>query len=246
MTERAPQFGWLLAAAFLTILLWRVPYGSYAVYPFTILATWFHEMGHGLTAWALGGQFDRLLLYPDGSGAALHHAGIEWGRLRRALVAAGGPMGPAIAGSLFVVSTRWQRSAPAVLTLLALGIAASIVLWVRTSFGIAALGGLASLMFIAALRLPAAMQVFLVQFLGVQACISCYRQIGYLLTRTVVIDGNVMLSDTGQIARQLLLPYWFWGALTAAGSLYLVYCSLSFAYAGSETQPAGARSPGND
>ena len=27
-----------------------VPYGGYLLYPFTLLSTWVHEMGHGVTA----------------------------------------------------------------------------------------------------------------------------------------------------------------------------------------------------
>lgn len=48
---------WLVAAAGLTVLLWRFPWGNYLLYPFTLLATWFHEMGHGLTALLLGESF---------------------------------------------------------------------------------------------------------------------------------------------------------------------------------------------
>lgn len=43
-------FTWLMAAALVTVVLWQIPQGDYILYPFTILATWFHEMGHGLAA----------------------------------------------------------------------------------------------------------------------------------------------------------------------------------------------------
>ncbi|PKL76350.1 MAG: peptidase M50, partial [Candidatus Melainabacteria bacterium HGW-Melainabacteria-1] len=41
---------WLIVAAMITVMLWQMPFGGLALYPFTILATWFHEMGHGLSA----------------------------------------------------------------------------------------------------------------------------------------------------------------------------------------------------
>ena len=37
-----------------TVALWQVPYGDTLLYPFTLLATWFHEMGHGLASMLLG------------------------------------------------------------------------------------------------------------------------------------------------------------------------------------------------
>jgi hypothetical protein len=62
----------LIGAAIATIALWQVPGGNYILYPFTILATWFHEMAHGLMAFLLGGKFDRLIIFPNGSGIAYY------------------------------------------------------------------------------------------------------------------------------------------------------------------------------
>jgi hypothetical protein len=47
-----------------------VPFGYYLMYPFTLLATWVHESGHGLGALATGGHFDRLMIFWDASGWA--------------------------------------------------------------------------------------------------------------------------------------------------------------------------------
>ncbi|WP_414422192.1 M50 family metallopeptidase [Synechococcus sp. W60.1] len=97
---------WLVVAAGLTVLLWRFPWGNYILYPFTLLATWFHEMGHGLMAGRLGGEFHRLEIYPDGSGLAIHSGELFLGRVGQALVAAAGPMGPPLAGALFILASR--------------------------------------------------------------------------------------------------------------------------------------------
>ena len=67
---------------------------------------------------------------------------------------------------------------------------------------------------------PRWMQYFSVQFLGVQACISSYQHLDYLFTERVSVGGRgLQYSDTGMIAQQLLLPYWFWGGLLAFISL---------------------------
>ena len=58
--------GLLLCLAIASILLWQTAFGSFLLYPFTILATWFHEMGHGIAAMLTGSDFERLLIFPDG------------------------------------------------------------------------------------------------------------------------------------------------------------------------------------
>jgi hypothetical protein len=65
MTTRTRALGLALAAA-TTVDLWQFAPGRYVLYPFTIPATWFHEMGHGLCAKLLGGSFVSLSLFPEG------------------------------------------------------------------------------------------------------------------------------------------------------------------------------------
>ncbi len=54
---------WLLGAAVTTAILWQLPMGDYILYPFTILATWFHEISHGLMSIILGGNFRELQIF---------------------------------------------------------------------------------------------------------------------------------------------------------------------------------------
>jgi hypothetical protein len=111
MTTRTRALGLALAAA-TTVVLWQFTAGRYLLYPFTILATWFHEMGHGLCAMLLGGSFVSLSLFPDGSGYAVHSGSRFFGRPGLALVAAAGPLGPALAGALLILFSlrpKWSR-----------------------------------------------------------------------------------------------------------------------------------------
>ena len=66
----------LLAALVSAGLHFAQPWGRYVLYPFALLATWAHEMGHGLAALLFGGSFHELDLYPDLGGQALHTAGL--------------------------------------------------------------------------------------------------------------------------------------------------------------------------
>jgi len=232
-TERVGLI-WLVLAALVTMLVWQMPFGNYLLYPFTILATWFHEMGHGLAALLTGGHFDRLLIFPDGSGVAYHSAyGAEtflWGRLREAVVAAGGPLGPPLAGSVLILSSRRFATAHSCLLLMGALLLLSALLWVRSLFGLIAISLLGLLITAIALRAPRWVQALAVQLLGVQACISTFHQIDYLFTPGGVIGGQLMLSDSSQIAKNLLLPYWFWGGVMALTSLLLLFFSLYITY----------------
>jgi len=129
---------WLIAAAIATILLWQVPGGNYILYPFTILATWFHEMGHGLAALLLGGQFEQLQISPNGSGLAYHSGALFLGPIGQALVAAAGPMGPPIAGAILIQASRSFKVASLSLKILGSFLILSTLIWVRSLFGLVA------------------------------------------------------------------------------------------------------------
>jgi hypothetical protein len=218
---------WLIAAAIATVVLWQVPAGDYILYPFTILATWFHEMGHGLMALILGGQFERLQIFGNGSGVATYRIASSLGPIGPALVAAAGPMGPPIAGAALILASRSFKVASLSLKILGGFLLLSTLVWVRSLFGIVAIPLLGLIILGIALKAPRWVQGFGVQFLGVQACISTYHQVNYLFSYTA---GPLGLSDTGQMQRYLLLPYWFWGGLMAIASLVILARSLQVAY----------------
>lgn len=218
---------WLFAAAAVTVLLWQVPGGNYVLYPFTILATWFHEMAHGLAALMLGGRFNQLLVFSDGSGVAQFSGPLMLGALGRAIVAAAGPLGPPIAGGILILISRSPRTASLGLKVLGTILILSTVLWVRSLFGIIMIPLLGTVILIVADRGSPRVQGFAVQFLGVQACVSTYRQLGYLFSYSA---GPLGISDTAQMQQALLLPYWLWGAILAASSLLILVVSLRIAY----------------
>jgi hypothetical protein len=218
---------WFLGAAALTVALWHVPMGNYVLYPFTILATWFHEMAHGLAAVALGGGFAKLEVFQDGSGLASYTGPLWFGRLGNAVVAAAGPLGPPIAGACLILSSRKVKAASIALKTLGIVMLISTLVWVRSIFGIIAIPliGLGTLA--VAYKGSERARAFTVQFMGVQACISTYRQVDYLFTYSA---GPLGVSDTGRMQQALLLPYWVWGALLTAASALILFVSLRAAY----------------
>ncbi|QIR39221.1 M50 family metallopeptidase [Tolypothrix sp. PCC 7910] len=218
---------WLIAAAIATVALWQVPAGDYILYPFTILATWFHEMAHGLMALILGGQFDKLQIFGNGSGVATYRIARSLGPIGPALVAAAGPMGPPIAGAVLILASRSFKAASLSLKILGGFLLLSTLVWVRSLFGFVAIPLLGLIILGIAFKAPRWVQGFAIQFLGVQACISTYHQLNYLFSYSA---GPLGLSDTAQVERYLFLPYWFWGALMAIASLVILARSLQVAY----------------
>ncbi len=216
----------LALTALLIIVVWQLPFGGYLLYPLTILATWFHEMGHGLCALMLGGSFHRLELFGSGSGLAFFSGDLFLGQIGMALVAAAGPLGPALAGSALILSSRRAAAARGAIFGLTALMVLSVIFWVRTGFGIAMISLIAGLLCWTAFKGSARLHVRTVQFLGINASISVYHQLDYLFTHRIVINGRVLYSDTGQMAEALFLPFWFWALLLAFLTLLLPYLSL--------------------
>src|SRR5690348_14106185 len=91
-----PRTAILVAALVIFVITSWVPFGSTALYPLTLFTTWVHEMGHGLTALALGGSFHSLEIRWTTGGTAWSSVADGW---PRALVAAGGLLAPPLLGT---------------------------------------------------------------------------------------------------------------------------------------------------
>jgi len=215
--NRLLAYFWIAAA--ISLILPRLPYGRRILYPFALLGTWAHEMGHGLFAILVGGSFDRLVLYQNLGGTA-YSTGV--GTFGRALVAAGGLLGPALAGGLVIVLGSRESTARWVLAGLAIILALSLLLFVRNLFGWVSLAVIAAILGILAFYGPEVARVLVAQLIGIQFCLASWGTLDYMFTRDFVRDGQVIDSDTQEIAEVLLLPYWFWGGLIAATSLTIM------------------------
>ena len=220
----------LLGIALASILLWQTALGSLLLFPFTILATWFHEMGHGIAAMLAGRGFERLLIFADGSGVAVSLRPADGYGLTDALVAASGPLGPAIAGALLIVASRSPAATRNALAVLGVALVASTLIWVRSSTGWLILPALGMAILLLALRGSMPWRSFVIQLLGVEAAISAWQQFDYLFSPGGNVGGELHRSDTGAIADVLFLPYWFWGAIISAAILALMWWSFRLAF----------------
>jgi hypothetical protein len=216
----------LLLTTVAVVVIWQLPYGRQILYPLSLLATFAHEMGHGLSALLVGGNFEQLVLHSDGSGLALWSG--SPGRLATAFVAAGGLVGPSVAGGAMLLlsgSPRWSRGVLAVLSAL---MVVCVVVWTRNAFGAAYLLAMAAAFGLAARFFNDAVASFLVHLVAVTLCLSWFSNLDYLFSSQAVVNGSAHLSDSAVIAQALWLPYWFWGGLIAVFSLVCVLFGVWF------------------
>ncbi|MFO7567354.1 MAG: M50 family metallopeptidase [Enhygromyxa sp.] len=203
----------LVGSVFVTLLLYYAPYGMVLGLPLLWLSTFVHELGHGLTAALVGGNFESFVMHADGSGATSWSAGPMFGPVRRALVAAGGLVGPAVAAAIGFVIARKPKPAQVTLLVGTFALVVIAVLVVRNPLGWAFTGGLALLLGILATRKnPVVAQLGLV-FLSTQLAMAVFSRGDYLFTEYAQTAGGKMPSDVAQMAEALLLPYWVWGGL---------------------------------
>jgi hypothetical protein len=211
-----------------TVTIWQFPFGHQILYPFTLLATWFHEMSHGLAAMLSGGHLEKLEIFADGSGVA--HNAIADSRFIKALVAAAGPLGPAIFGSIILISSRKVGTARLTLTILGILMVVSAVFWVRTVVGIGLVSGAAALILISAMAGSNKVLLFVTQLVGLQALISAFQRTDYLFVGSGEAGGKLSVSDTELIAQNLFLPFWFWGVLLLLTILFMSWQSFKFTF----------------
>lgn len=234
MSERPTSRGvLLLTVAVLLVVgsLGRV--GYYACYPFTLLATWVHEMGHGVTALALGGAFSRLLINADASGLAYASARDGW---PAAAVSLGGLLAPPVVGTMLLVSARGQWRARIALVVVGVAMVASTVLWVRTTVGLVVVPALAMVLLAIAWWGSGRERMFVAQLVALRLALDTLtRGLAYLFSDTASIGGKEHVSDIAATAQVLGGPRIAWSVAISALSVGLVLLGLWLAWRRSPT-----------
>ncbi len=201
----------LVAALLVTLVLWNVPYGWIALYPFKIFATWLHESSHAVLMLATGAGLDRLEIFRDTSGLAYPQRGVT--AAAQALISSAGYMGTAFFGALFLILGRTERGAR----------------WVLAGVG-AAMGAVlaegAALLAVARWG-SERVAAFLVNLLAAQSCINAVLDIRVLFGSALYVDGQARsVSDADTVARVVGGPAALWASLWLAWSFALFYLAL--------------------
>jgi hypothetical protein len=183
-------------------------------------------MSHGLMAMLNGGNFEKLEIFSDGSGVATSSGELFFGRISRALVALAGPLGPTAFGYLFFRIAKNEKAINYGLWFLSLLMILSLFIWIRSIYGLVVIGAMSGLILYVSFQANKTLKEGTVLFLGLQACISVYLSLGYILTEEVAIGNQVMKSDTGVVEEMLFLPHYIWGIVIIFISIYVIFDSL--------------------
>jgi hypothetical protein len=217
LARRSPRRALVLAALLVVALQMLVPLGRQILYPFTLLGTWVHEMGHGLTAILVGGSFARLEIFGDGSGLA--HSVFQPG-WRSGLVSMGGLLAPPLVGCAVLALARGGRRARIILIALAVALLISVAIWVRSTAGLVAMPLVAAALGLVAWRGSGDSNLLVAQLVGLLLALDTVTRIDYLFTATTERGP----ADIVKVAEAFGGHYLAWGALLAAVSLAL--CAL--------------------
>jgi len=219
-----------------TLALYLIPFGRFVAFPLILLSTFAHEMGHGVGAWLSGGSFTSMMLYADASGIAQTRG--DFGRLARAVVSAGGLVGPSLlAAPLFVASAR-PRFARLALFLLGTACLLAALAVVRNGFGLFFVIACAAVCLGIAIKLGRQASQLACAFVAVQLALSVFSRGDYLFAKSAETGAGTAPSDVAQIADALLLPYWFWGASCGALSVAVLGFGLWMFWRATRAQPA--------
>jgi hypothetical protein len=225
----------LAIALLASLLLWNLPFGGVVLYPFKLLATWLHEMSHGLVMIVTGNGLERVAIYRDTSGLA--HPGSEAGPTALAFIASAGYMGTALWGALLLVVTPTPRSARVALLVFAgvLGLSALLVIDAPAGdrFGQIAVGSMGAVVAATALFVPGRWRVAVAHFIAAQSCVNALLDIRVLFRPNQVVNGleTTARSDAHKMALTTFgtddtWAVWFWSITWLVWSLLVLYVAL--------------------
>ncbi|MBA3464339.1 MAG: M50 family metallopeptidase [Deltaproteobacteria bacterium] len=225
----------LAIALLASLLLWNLPFGGLVLYPFKLLATWLHELSHGIVMTLTGPGFDYIVIFRDTSGLAYSQSSMAgWGL---PFIAAAGYMGTPLWGAVLLRITPTPERARIALAVLGvlLVISAFTVVAVDDggdAFGPYAIGVMGAVFIAAAFLVPARIRRTLAHFVAAQACINALLDIRVLLRPSQVVGGssgassdatNMAASTFGTTADWAV---WTWAGIWILWSLLVLYVSL--------------------
>jgi hypothetical protein len=223
--NRTTPIGIVVGAIIAAFALAYLPIVNMLGYPFRLLITIVHELGHGLTALLTGGSFLRFVIFPNGEGVAYTAGG--W----RLLVIPAGYLSSALFGAALILlgrSPRWSRTA--------LAVTGGLLLICSLRYGIPSLfsaqwlsavitvviGVLFGLLFIAvARRATQEWTLFLTNLLAIQAGLMAWGDLLALISLASGSYGQVR-TDAQSMAELTFIPAVIWALIWAVVAALLI------------------------
>ncbi len=219
----------LILALLASLLLWNLPFGGLVLYPFKLLATWLHEMSHGVVMLLTGAGFEHLEIFKDTSGIAQAERGV--GAAGRAAIHSAGYMGTSLIGAALLVVGQTRPFARSVVAVLGALLGLSALFWIKNDFGQhTAYVGMAACLAVALVP-SERLAVLVVNFVATQACINALLDIRVLFRTDMVINGQIVgASDAHNMANATFGNHWMWAGVWLAWSVIFFFVALRFIY----------------
>jgi len=229
--RRGLELRTLAIALLVSLLLWNLPFGGgVLLYPFKLLATWLHELSHGLAMIVTGAGFDHVVIYRDTSGLAFPTWRVE--DVGQAFIAGAGYMGTPLWGAVLLVITPTPRSARWVMIAMAALMAISAVTVVDNDFGEYAVLVMAAVFAGCAVVIPGRWRVLVAHFVAAQSCVNALLDIRVLLRPMQVVNGvSTGKSDAHAMAEATFgttetWAVWTWAIIWLAWSLLCLFVAI--------------------
>ena len=220
-------------AGMISLLLTIVPIVGLLNYPFRLLITFVHELGHGLAAILTGGEFIRFVVFPNGAGLAYTAGGWRW------IVIPAGYLGVALFGALLIIlgrSHRWSR--------IALALIGALLIYFSLWYGAPSIwngeifAGLltvtsgaifGALVLVVAIKASPGWIIFLLHFIAIQAGLLAFADLMMLVglsTQFFDMPNNDALS----MAELTLIPAFVWAVLWAGMAVLIIGGAIWFTW----------------
>ncbi len=196
------------------IALYFVPYGLYILYPFILLNTFIHELGHGYAAKLAGWNIERIELWQDGSGVSQIQPLPGASQAAYAFVALGGIVLPVVVAAICLVLGRNSKASRIGLYVFAAISVISIAFFIRDVFSL----DMVTLYCVAAFILArfskptSSVPRYAMLILAIALLTSVISQSEYLFSASALTAAGEKPSDIEQAANNLSLPIWACGS----------------------------------
>ncbi|MCF6219503.1 MAG: M50 family metallopeptidase [Robiginitomaculum sp.] len=210
-----PNMFWVLV-----LVVWMAGQIPVLGQPFRLLATWVHELGHGLGAIISGGSFDQMIITPQFSGLAHTFTGNDW---ERVVVLLGGLLGPAIAGAVMLILSRRLDQSRLALFLLAGALVATLFLWAGDNFTRMSMLGFALVVSLIAFKAWPWVVAVSAHIIALAFCLNAVADFSYFFMNSADVGNYAGKSDTSALAEIIGGPHLFWALVPSVLSILILY-----------------------
>jgi Peptidase M50B-like len=193
--------------------------------PFRLLATWVHELGHGLGALVSGGRFEQMVITPQFSGLAQTVTSSDW---QQVVVLLGGLLGPALAGAVMLILTRRLNQSRLALYLLTGGLVATLVFWAGDNFTRAIVFGFGLVITVIATKAWPLVRSLSAHIIALAFCLNAVADFNYFFMRAADVGAYSGRSDTSALAAIIGGPHLFWALVPSVLSILILYGAFRF------------------